>query len=399
LASVTLTPLPTAERQQRPDQLRGLAVLGILPVNILLFSGPFAALANPMVWGEMRGPNAVAWWLTRLFFEQKFLTLFCILFGAGLVMQRLRLGPGPGAWRIHRRRMAVLFVLGLVHSYAIWYGDILAPYAICGLLLWPATRWPAVWLCSLGLLFLTVPSIINWLAWFSLAGWSGAELASLERSWQPHLADLLTEIAAYRGDWLSQMHERVPQALYMQLQLFPMASGWRLLGSMLLGMAAMRSDLLAGAGSLSGRKLQAWACLLAGLGLALTAWGALELVGAEMSPTRAALLSGQPLYWGSLAMAWAYLLLFPRNGFSGWVGTSLACAGRAALSNYLLQSLLCMGIFYGTGLAMFGQVQRWQLLLLALTIGAGQLMVSRAWLSRFERGPMEQLWRRLSYPS
>ncbi|MCJ7555534.1 MAG: DUF418 domain-containing protein [Gammaproteobacteria bacterium] len=392
-----LTPLPAAERLNRPDQLRGLAVLGILPVNILLFSGPFAALANPMVWGEMRGPNAVAWWLTHLFFEQKFLTLFCILFGAGLVMQRLRLGPGPEAWRVHRRRMAVLFVLGLVHSYAIWYGDILAPYAICGLLLWPATRWPARWLWSLGLLFLTVPGIINWLAWFSLAGWSGAALEALERSWQPHLADLLTEIAAYRGDWLSQMRERVPQALYMQLQLFPMASAWRLLGSMLLGMAAMRSDLLAGTGSLPGRKLRAWACLLAGLGLALTAWGALELVGAGMSPTRAALLSGQPLYWGSLAMAWAYLLLFPRNGCSGWVGTGLACAGRTALSNYLLQSLLCMGIFYGTGLAMFGQLQRWQLLLLALTIGAGQLIASRAWLSRFERGPMEQLWRRLSY--
>ena len=397
MASVTLTPLPTAERQQRPDQLRGLAVLGILPVNILLFSGPYAALANPMVWGEMRGPNAVAWWLTRLFFEQKFLTLFCILFGAGLVLQRLRLGSGPDAGRIHRRRMAFLFVLGLGHAYAIWYGDILAPYAICGLLLWPVTRWPAARLWSLGLLLLTVPSLINWMAWFSLGGWSGAALETLERSWQPNLADLLTEIAAYRGDWFSQLRERLPQALYMQLQLFPLASGWRLLGSMLLGMAAMRSDLLTDAASVSGRKLQAGAWLLAGLGFALTAWGALELLGARSTPIQAALLSGQPLYWGSLAMAWAYLLLFPPNGIGGWAGSSLACVGRTALSNYLLQSLLCMGIFYGTGLAMFGQVQRWQLLLLALTIGAGQLIISRIWLSLFERGPMEQLWRRVSY--
>ncbi|MCW8846957.1 MAG: DUF418 domain-containing protein [Gammaproteobacteria bacterium] len=394
---MTHAPLPTPERHQRLDQLRGLAVLGILPVNILLFSGPFAALANPMVWGELRGPNAVAWWLTRLLFEQKFLTLFCILFGAGLVMQRLHLGPGPDAWRVHRRRMAFLFVLGLVHAYAIWYGDILAPYAICGLLLWPATRWPAVRLWSLGLMLLTVPSIINWLAWFSLSGWSGAALEALERSWQPHLADLLTEIAAYRGDWFSQLRERVPQALYLQLQLFPLASGWRLLGSMLLGMAAMRTDLLTGAASLSGRTLRTGAWVLAGLGLALTAWGGQELLVAGKSPIRAALLSGQPLYWGSLAMAWAYLLLFPRQGFGGWAGISLACVGRTALSNYLLQSLLCTGIFYGTGLAMFGQLQRWQLLLMALTLGAGQLIVSRLWLSAFERGPLEQLWRRLSY--
>lgn len=392
-----LRPLPTAERRQRLDQLRGLALLGILPVNILLFSGPFAALANPLVWGDLQGSNAVAWWLTRLFFEQKFLTLFCVLFGAGLVMQSRRLGTGQDAWRIHRRRMAVLCVLGLVHAYAIWYGDILTPYAVCGLLLWPATRWPTPWLWSLGLLLLAVPTMITSLAWLSLPGWSAIAVEALERSWQPHLADLLKEIAAYRGDWLSQMRERVPQALYMQLQLFPLASGWRLLGTMLLGMAAMRSGLLTDICLQSGRRLRTWAWLLAGSGIALTAWGSLDLLGAEMTPTRAALLSGQPMYWGSLAMAWAYLLLFPRKGISGWAGSGLACVGRAALSNYLLQSLLCMGIFYGTGMAMFGQVQRWQLLLLALTIGAGQLMLSRAWLGRFERGPAEQLWRRLSY--
>ncbi len=397
MASVTLTPLPTAARRQRLDQLRGLAVLGILPVNILLFSGPFAALANPMVWGGLQGPNAVAWWVTRLFFEQKFLTLFCILFGAGLVMQSQRLGSGASAWRIHRRRMAALFALGLIHAYAIWYGDILAPYAICGLILWPATRWQTSWLWSLGLLLLAVPAVISWLAWFSLPGWSAIAVEALERSWQPHLADLLKEIAAYRGDWFSQMRERVSQTLYMQLQLFPLASGWRLLGAMLLGMAAMRSGLLTNTGLLPGRKLRAWAWLLFLSGIALTAWGALELLGARQTPTRAALLSGQPLYWGSLAMAWAWLLLFPRNGFRGWAGTGLACVGRTALSNYLLQSLLCTGLFYGTGMALFGQLQRWQLLLLALTIGAGQLMLSRAWLGRFDRGPLEQLWRRLSY--
>jgi uncharacterized protein len=392
-----LTPLPVAERRQRLDQIRGMAVLGILPVNILLFSGPFAALANPMVWGELQGPNAAAWWLTRLFFEQKFLTLFCMLFGAGLVMQSQRLGTGPGAWGIHRRRMTVLLVLGLVHAYAIWYGDILAPYAICGLLLWPATRWPTPWLWSLGLLLLTVPTMISWLAWLSLPGWSATEVEALERSWQPHLADLLREIAAYQGDWFSQMRERVPQTLHMQLQLFPLVSGWRLLGTMLLGMAVMRRGLLTDTGLQSTGKLRTWAWLLAVSGIALTVWGSLDLLDANMTPTRAALLSGQPLYWGSLAMASAYLLLFPRNGLGGWAGTGLACVGRTALSNYLLQSLLCTGIFYGTGMAMFGHAQRWQLLLLAMAIGAGQLMLSRLWLARFERGPMEQLWRRLSY--
>jgi uncharacterized protein len=215
---------------------------------------------------------------------------------------------------------------------------------------------------------------------------------------------LLTEIADYRGDWSSQMHMRVPQALFMQLQLFPVSSAWRLLGSMLLGMAAMRSGLIIGQEAAK-PVWRAWAWVLAVLGLAFTAWGGQQLLaadpgtgsGSEFGLARAALLSGQPLYWGSLAMAWSYLLLFPQGGLGGRLGSGLADLGRMALTNYLLQSLLCMGLFYGTGMALFGQVQRWQLLVLSLGVALLQFFLSRAWLDRFERGPVEWLWRRASY--
>jgi uncharacterized protein len=395
LTSKTASPGPG--RLPRLDQLRGLAVLGILPVNILLFSGPMAALANPLVWGQMRGPNAVAWWLTHLLFEQKFLTLFCMIFGAGLVMQQQRWGEGPCAAATHRRRMAVLFVLGMIHAYVLWYGDILTPYAVCGLLLWPAARWRARRLFALGLLLLTIPPLLGWVTWFSVPAWSPQAIQSLERAWQPGLAQLLGEMAHYRGGWTDQMQQRIPQALFMQFQWFPLASGWRILGSMMIGMAATRAGLVGGPQAGGGRSWRVATCILGALGLAVTAWGAASLLQAGASPARAALLAGQPLYWGSLAMAWAYFLLFPRAGLGGRLGSSLECLGRTALSNYLLQSLVCAWIFYGSGLALFGQLQRWQVLLLALLTGAGQLALSRAWLGRFRQGPVEYLWRWASH--
>ena len=395
----SLTPTPITRRLGRLDQLRGLAVLGILPVNILLFAAPFAALTNPRVWGSLDGANGFAWWVTRLLFEQKFLTLFCMIFGAGMVLHHERLGRTAQADAVHRRRMGVLFFLGMLHAYGLWYGDILAPYAVCGVLLWRVTDWPVAWLWRLAACCLAVPSLLSWLAWSGLPAWSPEAVLALEQAWQPSFAQMLVEASAYQGDWLSQMQDRVPRALFMQLQLFPVSSGWRMAGGICLGMLAMRLGLVGRARAAIDSPFRRGAWVLALLGTMLTAWGGLRLLGGELPPVTAALVGGQPLYWGSLGVAWAMLVLFPVAGLPGRLGRGLARTGRMALSNYLLQSLVCMALFYGSGLGWFGQLDRWQLLLLAGGIGAGQLVLSSIWLSRFERGPAEGLWRRLSYRS
>ena len=144
---------PQAGTEQRIGALhvlRGVGVLGILLLNIQSFAMPSAAYLNPSVYGDRTGANGVVWHATHLFGDQKFMAIFALLFGAGIVLMTSRAEARTGrSAALHYRRMGWLIVFGLLHAYLLWYGDILYTYGVCGLAVYLVRRRPAGQLIAL----------------------------------------------------------------------------------------------------------------------------------------------------------------------------------------------------------------------------------------------------------
>jgi len=144
-------PVAETERIASIDVLRGVALLGILIINIPLFSMVEAVLFNPTAFGDFTGANRVVWILSYLFGDQKFMTLFSMLFGAGIVLMAERAeSKGLRPAGLHYRRMLWLMVIGCLHGYLLWFGDILYLYGLCGLVVYLFRRLSPGWLIPLG---------------------------------------------------------------------------------------------------------------------------------------------------------------------------------------------------------------------------------------------------------
>src|SRR5687767_8777869 len=168
------------------DVLRGIAVLGILLMNVQSFSMVESAYFNPTAYGNFEGVNVWAWVFTRLFADQKFMTLFSLLFGAGIIlMSESALAAGRRPAPAHYRRMFVLLLVGLLHAYLLWYGDILTFYALCGMALFVARWWRPGILFGLGLAFLAVPSLIFAAIQYFLPQFGPEVRHEFEQAWSP----------------------------------------------------------------------------------------------------------------------------------------------------------------------------------------------------------------------
>ena len=370
---VLLSATSPAERWLLPDVLRGLAILGILCVNMQDFAGYDEWLQS--------GPDRAAQMVVDVFLNGKFISVFALLFGAGMLTIAQRAGGWKmGGWRL-LRRLLWLLLLGSAHFVLVWHGDIISLYAALGLiLLLPLLARPPTWLLSLsGLLLclwwlalrvseaLFVPpgprySFVQTL----LPGTGWPDLVGLRLS---DFAGDLYGGAAYNFQWL--------------------------LGLLLLGMAAQQSGLLARPARF--RPLL-WGLLggglLLGLPLSVTlAW--LNTQGSESAgywevPVR--LLSGLLLGLGYAGGAG----LLVAAGRAGWLKV-FAAPGRLALTNYLCQSLVMTTLCYPYGLNLYRHVGALPCLLLALALGGLQLWLSARWLRRYPQGPAEWLLRVLVY--
>lgn len=390
-------PTSANERLVVLDQLRGFAVLGILIVNVQAFAMPSIAVVNPTSYGDLHGFNLMAWLATHVLAEQKFLSLFCMLFGAGIVLQADRaIAAGRDARQIHHNRMFGLIFIGLCHAYLLWFGDILFFYGLTGLLLFPLRRHGPTALLLMAFVALSIPTLLSLGLGWSLPYWPASELEALRLEWRPGVEELAREIAAYKGDWLMQMRARVPEAAYFQSVVFGLWGFWRIAGLMLIGMAFMKMGVLTG---LMGPQFYVRAILLGALiGYPMIAYGVWENFGAQWSVEYSMFYGGIFNYWGSLAVAMAYLsavLLFSER-LSAMVPAVLA-VGRTALSNYLLQTVICVFLFYGHGLGWFGDLSRGGQLWAVVAIWVFQLGASSWWLQQFRYGPVEWLWRSWTY--
>lgn len=390
---------PVEQRIDALDALRGFAVLGILVMNIQSFAMPMAAYLNPTAFGSMDGINGAAWAISHVLADQKMMALFSMLFGAGIVLFCERAAAsGRSEAGYHYRRNVWLMIFGLLHGYLLWSGDILFLYALCAFVLFPLRKRSSRSLFKLGIIFLAVSSILYMLVGASLQFMPPEELeAQMLPMWLPDQDAMVAEIAAMQGNWLSQMSVRVPMTQEMQgLALF-MWGFWRASGMMLLGMALYKSRVLTGLADNSVYRRLVLLAVLVGMPLVLLGiyWNFQN--NWQISSM---FFGSQFNYWGSVLISLGFMsaiLLLLKNGIVPALTKRLAAVGRMAFSNYIMHTVLCGLIFYGHGLGLIGEFDRAGQLLIVLGIWALQLWLSPIWLHHFRFGPLEWLWRSLTY--
>ncbi len=376
--------------------------MGILLANIPAFAFPEPAYFSPVGWGGT-GPKEIAVWLANfVLVEGRMRGLFSFLFGASmlLVIERAE-ASGESAAKVHFSRMAVLFLFGMAHMYLIWWGDILAHYALVGAIAFLFARLRAEQLMAAAL-----TTLVLTLLWAS-----GGQLALIESAardtpeaiavWESFASNfglpprdrLLSEIAAMQGPWAAQLawrwdHNSGPVS-------FLKTVGLETLAAMLFGMWAYRSGFITGSWDRSRYRRIAIVCLA-------VSWTAYLLLGlnsiAKGFDQRwvyfASIVATVPFrIVGTIGYA-ALVILAIRHG--GWLTERIAAVGRAAFTNYLGTSILVTAIFYGWGLGQFARWDRATIYLVPPLIWLIMLLWSKPWLDRYRYGPLEWLWRSLA---
>lgn len=375
------------------DALRGVGVLGILPVHMQSFAMVVAARVNPTVSGDLHGPNGWIWLATAVLADGKFISIFAMLFGAGLLLLSGRGGDGLfPVERLHRRRMALLLGVGLLHAYLLWYGDMLVTFALCGAVVFGLRALPPRGLLTRGAMALACASLIALGVGCSLPWWSPDTKARFVQVWAPSHEMVEREIAAYRGGWWGQMAYRAPEAFQIETSQLVLRGFWETGGLMLVGMGLFKLGVLSG--TRSARFYAAMTGLGFGVGLPIAWYGAARARALGWDLADFMLVGTQLSYWSDLLVGAGWVGLVMLLGRVGWRARAVAAVGRTTLSNYLLQTVLCTTIFYGHGLGLFARVERVGQLLIVLAIWAVQLSWSVWWTRRFAVGPLEWMWRR-----
>lgn len=225
-------PVASSDRIISLDVLRGFAVLGILVMNIQSFAMPSAAYTNPTAYGDLTGANLFTWAASHLLVDEKFMTLFSLLFGAGVCLFAERAeARGGRSGGLHYRRMFWLLLIGLAHGYLLWSGDFLVTYAVCGCLVFLLRdRAPAA-LFVTGLVVMSVASFLSFSVGLIAPALPERETADIAAAWAPAAAEIEASLRAYRGGWLAQQEQRVPDTLMMQTTVLPFLTLWKLRAS------------------------------------------------------------------------------------------------------------------------------------------------------------------------
>jgi uncharacterized protein len=401
----SIDPIAPSQRIVSIDVLRGFALLGILASNIRVFAMGYAAVVNPTVFGDLTGGNYVVTMLTSVLVSGKFYPIFSMLFGAGIYLMAQKVeakGGKPEAQ--HLRRMIWLIVIAWFHIFLFWDYDILFYYGLCGLAAFLFRKISPRILLIIGLILVFIPVFQSADRQATRSVKTPEQLAAISSSRRPNQEKIDQEIANYQGSWTALMSARVRVrwpglwqigALYQ----FGMYTGW-----MLLGMALFKFGILTA--KVSKRVL--WLFLVLGLGVGIPFrffhWICNSLHNWDLwfppGPTWF-------IYWETILRSAVYFLiplgyiagimLICRSGKLRRLTARLAAVGRMALTNYLMHSAICTFIFFGYGLGLFGKVDRMGQLLVVLLIWVFQLWFSPLWLKHFRFGPMEWLWRSLTY--
>lgn len=392
-----VAPVQEQSRIKTLDVMRGFAVLGILIVNAAFFAAPWQTSQNPLLPPlDITSDTLWSWFVMHVFFEFKCITLFSILFGASIYMvggERSDKDRG----RILRGRMFWLLIFGLIHALLIWYGDILVTYAITGFLVMFARSWRPHTLMIVGII-LYLLSLATLTLFSAFAAYIPAEqIEAMQSSMHSPSPESMAEvIAAYQGGLASATMQNITTwSEFIVSALFGLIL--RTAGVMMIGLALFKL------GFLSGRS-PVWVYvvfLLLGIGAtsiigyqALLNWDAQFEFMHMMS--RGTMANSALSIFGTLGYIALFVLLVKAG--ARFLTEPLAAVGRMAFTNYITQSLIMTTIFWsGRGFGLYGEVDRPTLMIIVFAVWALQLIWSPLWLSRFQMGPLEWIWRRLSY--
>ncbi len=418
---VSAGPVTSEERLVSVDTLRGVAVLGILVMNIYGFAMPFAAYSNPLLMGGTDTLNMGTWFFTHVLFDQKFMSIFSMLFGGGLIMMSERAeAKGVKYGRFYFRRQFWLLLIGMLHAYLIWFGDILFVYAWVGMLAYLLRKRSPRFLIILACLLLPVSPLL-------LYGYSASidemqvsatsitekqqdgELSNEDRKvlddWEatkafiaPSSETIQKDVVSYTGGYTDNLAHRAPTAMMLQLGSFFVYGIWRIGALMLIGMALMKLRVFSAERSAG---FYGYLTLFGyGLGLPLAAYSAIDAYAHQFDGLYMLRVGGIANYFASILTAFGHIgLVMLMVKYCVWqkMLARFAAVGRMALTNYLLHSIILTTVFYGFGFGLYGQVPRFWQMWIVVAVIALQLLISPWWLSQYRFGPVEWLWRSLSY--
>ena len=422
-ANRQFAPVSPSERISSVDVVRGIAVLGILLMNIIGFAFHAAVYGDPTVAG---GSDGVNWWVyavNAVLVDGKMRGIFSVVFGAGVVILTSRAverGAAADAADVYYRRTIWLMLFGIVHAYLLWWGEILYPYALLGLLLYPMRRLSVRGLVIMGTGFCVLLTLAmtgeafrgrelrGEAAAADAAERAGQQLTEEQRDAQhewrerinaakPDARELTRVNAAFQGSFVSALKERA--GLVAQFHFTPMYFPllWDMLGMMLFGMAMIKSGVLSAERSFA--FYTKMAVIGYAIGIPLSVWFvwrnvhnnfdhvAMGFNGILYEPARI------PVCLGHIAV----VMMIVKAGWLRSITSRLAAVGQMALSNYILQSVICSTVFYGYGLGWFGTLQRYQVYYVVLACWIVHLAWSPWWLRRYRFGPLEWCWRSLTY--
>ena len=377
-------PISPGARIQSIDILRGFALFGILLVNMMSFAYPgflYPALQSP----NLSAVDRAVEWAIRVFTQASFYTIFSFLFGLGFALQMRRLQE-RGGLHTYIRRLLILLVFGVLHSIFIWTGDILHTYALVGFLLIPFRNTRGRWLLLWGIMGILAATYLFWSAL------NIADRLELPRETRAEVIRTYSE-----GTYLEITETRLTESInrfFNTLYGLP-----RFLALFMLGLWVGRRRIIERAGQ--HLHLLRWGVVL-GLIVGFAGKGpyGYDLLTGAFERDTARLFRSLAYNVSGPAMGVAYvgiMLLILQSQIWQDILAPLAAVGRMALTNYLLQSIICTTLFYGYGLGLYGQVGTLWTTVLTLVIFGLQIPASVLWLRHYRFGPMEWLWRTLTY--
>ena len=406
--AVNASPVAISDRIASLDFIRGIAVMGILFANIVSFGQPFNAYMFPGSWiGETADPDGWMWIAQFVLIDGKMRGLFTLLFGAGMYLFMERAWErGSSRW-VQMWRLFLLMCFGFIHFIFIWMGDILAMYGIVGFFAVACMRWQAgtqmrVALAGyiLGAVFLGGAMTMQFVIVETPFGDSEplqpvrAEMvAGMETSMKD---DAETARFKQEGDYGAMVEKRLTKQLvlplisasFMFLETLPL---------MLMGMALYRFGFFSGEFDRAKMLRWGWIGLIGGGAITLALGLVAQANGFSFFSTSAAFIGWSVLPRLAMVLGLAALLVEYSRGAAGWFYERVSAAGRVAFTNYLGTSIVMLFVFHGWALGLFGEINRPQLYAVTVLTCALMLLWSKPWLDRFRYGPLEWLWRCLTY--
>jgi len=417
----SFTPLKSSDRILSLDIIRGVVLLGILLMNINGM-GLAGAYGDPTVSGGDTGWNLTTWFTTNMAFEGTMRALFSLLFGVGMFifMDRLeKKGAGINAANIYFRRLMWLLVFGLIHGYLLlWTGEILYQYALMGFLVFSFRNLSPIKLTLVAVVLFSIGTIWNY-ADYKKDVQFVADVA-LVKNYKLEGKTLTRDLQEVNHKWEEREWERSPEGIaeyntnmrkgYLDVVAFLAPENqhtdenwpyrydlWDVLSMMLLGIALFKWNILSAEKSYKFYGLMAAIAYL--IGFSINYFEIQTIMDGDFSllsfsKTNITYDIGRvPVAIGHVGA----IMLFCKLPVLKWLKNSLAAVGKMALTNYVMHSVFAMFIFTGAGFGLFGTFQRYELLYIVFAIWIFQLILSPIWLKYFQYGPLEWIWRNLSY--